>query len=198
MSGGEIEMIVIGGSAGALDAVGALLSALPPAFALPVAVILHLPPTQPSRLVEVLGAKTRLVTREPDDKEPIVPGTIYVGPPNYHLLVERRRAFALSVDPPVLFSRPSIDVLFESAAEAYGPRLAGVVLSGASEDGARGLARVRRGGGLTLVESPATAAVPVMPRAALQLGPADHVAPAAALGPLLARLAAPADSQEAR
>jgi two-component system chemotaxis response regulator CheB len=119
-----------------------------------------------------------------------VPGTLYVAPPNYHLLLERGRSFALSVDPPVLFSRPSIDVLFESAAEAYGPHLAGVLLSGANEDGARGLGRIARAGGLTIVESPATAAVPTMPAAALQRAAIDHTAPAAAIGALLARLAA--------
>lgn len=184
-------MIVIGGSSGALEAVGTILSALPPAFTVPIAVVLHLPPTQPSRLVEVLGAKSRRATREPDDKEPIVPATIYVGPPNYHLLIERRHTFALSVDLPVLFSRPSIDVLFESAADAYGPQVVGVLLSGANEDGARGLLRIHRAGGPTIVESPDTAAVAVMPAAAIQLGAADHAAPAAAIGPLLARLAGP-------
>ncbi|WAS89750.1 chemotaxis protein CheB [Nannocystis punicea] len=186
----EVHMIVIGGSSGALDALAAMLPALPPDYPLPLAVVLHVPPTQPSHLVAVLGARSRLTAREPDDKEPIMPGTLYVAPPNYHLLVERGRTFALSIDPPVLFSRPAIDVLFESAADVYGPHLAGVLLSGANEDGARGLEHVRRAGGLTFVESPATAAVPVMPAAALRRIAVDHVAPAADLGRLLAQLAA--------
>ena len=193
----DIHMIVIGGSSGALDALAALLPALPPGYPLALAVVLHLPPTQPSHLVEVLQVKSSLPTREPDDKEPIVPGTLYVAPPNYHLLVERGRSFALSVDLPVLFSRPSIDVLFESAADAFGPHLAGVLLSGANEDGARGLARIAEAGGLTIVESPATAAVPTMPAAALRRAAIDHAAPAAAIGTLLARLAAPTRSGEA-
>lgn len=183
-------MIVIGGSSGAIDALRAILPALPTGYPLPLAVLLHLPPTQPSHLVEVFRAQARLPVCEPDDKEPIMPGTIYVAPPNYHLLVERRGSFALSVDLPVLFSRPSIDVLFESAAAAYGPHLAGVLLSGANEDGARGLECIARAGGLTFVESPATAAVRTMPAAALQRTAVDHSAPAADLGKLLARLAA--------
>ncbi|MCY0990476.1 chemotaxis protein CheB [Nannocystis sp. ILAH1] len=193
----NIHMIVIGGSSGALDALAALLPALPPGYPLPLAVVLHLPPTQPSHLVEVLRTKASLPTREPDDKEPIVPSTVYVAPPNYHLLVERGRSFSLSVDRPVLFSRPSIDVLFESAADAFGPHLAGVLLSGANEDGARGLGRIAEAGGLTIVESPATAAVPIMPAAALQRVAIDHAVPAAAIGTLLARLAAPTRSGEA-
>src|SRR5262249_30989269 len=104
------------------------------------------------------------------------------------LLIEKGRYFALSVDEPVHFSRPAIDVLFDSAADAYGPALAGVLLSGASEDGARGLARIKEAGGTTIVQSPDSAPAPTMPEAALRLSRADHVLPLGEIGPLLLRL----------
>ncbi len=127
--------------------------------------------------------------REVEDKEPIVPGTVYVAPPNYHLLVERTRTFALSADEAVLFSRPAIDVLFESAADAYGNHLAGIVLTGASADGARGLSAVKRRGGIAIVQSPDGALAPEMPRAALSMVKADHVLSLTDLASLLGQLA---------
>jgi two-component system chemotaxis response regulator CheB len=183
----EIEVIVIGGSAGALDALSAILPALPANFPIPVAMVLHVPPTR-SYLAEVLGARTRLKVKEADDKEPLTAGTIFVAPPNYHLLIERDRRLALSVDEPVFFSRPSIDVLFESAADSCGPVLAGLLLTGANEDGARGLARIKAAGGTTLVQSPETSPMVVMPEAAIRLHRIDHVLPLAEIGPHLLEL----------
>jgi two-component system, chemotaxis family, protein-glutamate methylesterase/glutaminase len=185
----DIEAIVIGGSAGALDALGAILPAFPAGFGVPIAVVLHLPPTKASHLVEVLAAKCALEVSEPDDKEPLAPGHVYVAPPNYHLLIEQRRVFSLSVDGLVHFSRPSIDVLFESAAEAYGPGLVGVLLTGANEDGAQGLASIKKAKGATIVQSPDTAPVPTMPRAGLHLDPTALVLPLPEIGPYLARRA---------
>ncbi|HEY3499927.1 MAG TPA: chemotaxis protein CheB [Polyangiaceae bacterium] len=184
------EAIVIGGSTGALEALQTLLPALSGALGVSIAIVLHLMPDKPSALSAVLAWKTGLPVKEADDKEPLVAGHVYVAPPNYHLLVEKDRRFSLSVDAPVHFSRPAIDVLFESAADVFGPALVGVLLSGANEDGARGLARIRAAGGTTVVQTPASSAAPQMPEAALRLGGVDYVTPLVELGPLLARLAA--------
>ena len=178
----------MGGSSGALDALSTLLPALPASAAIPVAIVVHLPQARPSHLAEVLRARTVLPVREVEDKEPIAAGTIYVAPPNYHLLIERSRTFSLSADEPVHFSRPAIDALFESAADAYGKHLAGIVLTGASADGARGLSAVKRQGGLAIVQSPDGAAAPEMPRAALSMVEADHVLSLPELASLLGRL----------
>jgi two-component system chemotaxis response regulator CheB len=129
-----------------------------------------------------------LPVKEAEDKEPLAPSTVYVAPPNYHLLLETQGYFSLSVDDPVLFSRPAIDVLFESAADAFGRSLLGLLLTGASEDGARGLCRIQQAGGLTLVQAPSTAAVRIMPEAALRLSAPSHVLPLNEIGPFLARL----------
>jgi len=181
-----IRLIVIGGSAGAVDALAKILPALPARFAIPVAIVVHQPPDKNSVLAEVLSTKCALPVREADDKEPISPGVVYLASPNYHLLVERSGCFSLSVDDPVHFSRPAIDVLFESAAEAMGEALLGVLLSGANEDGAEGLARIRDGGGITVVQSPSSALVAAMPAAALRLGTPNHVLPIGQIGPFLA------------
>ncbi|MGC4086878.1 MAG: chemotaxis protein CheB [Polyangiaceae bacterium] len=182
------QAIVIGGSAGALEALGALLPALPRDYPLPIAVVLHVPPGRPSQLVNVLGLYSALPVREADDKQPFCAGVVHVAPPNYHLLLEKNGCFALSVDDPVLFSRPSIDVLFESAADALGPLALGVLLSGANEDGAHGLLRIQRAGGQVVVQDPDSAPARAMPDAALRLTQPDYVLPAARLGALLASL----------
>ena len=187
MSG--IQAIVVGGSAGALDALNQILPALPAGFSIPIALVLHVHPSKPSYLARLLGDRCALTVKEAEDKEPLAPATLYVAPPNYHLLVEPRRCLSLSVGAPVLFSRPAIDVLFESAADAYGAELAGLLLTGGSEDGARGLAEIKRKGGLTMVQAPSTASVPTMPQAALRIAPIDQVLPLGEIGAFLARLA---------
>jgi len=186
----RVAAIVVGGSAGALDALSQILPAIPARFAIPIALVLHVHPSKPSYLAQVLGARCSLTVKEAEDKEPIAPATLYLAPPNYHLLVERGGCFSLSVDDPVLFSRPAIDVLFESAADAFGAGLVGLLLTGGSEDGARGLAEIKRKGGLTVVQAPSTASAPTMPEAALRLSAIDHVLPVAEIGPFLARLGA--------
>jgi two-component system chemotaxis response regulator CheB len=185
---GDVKAIVVGGSAGALDALSQILPALPAGFSIPIALVLHVHPGKPSYLAPLLANRCQLTVKEAEDKEPLAPATIYVAPPNYHLLVEPRRCLSLSVDDPVLFSRPAIDVLFESAADAYGAELAGLLLTGGSEDGARGLAEIKRKGGLTIVQAPSTASVPTMPQAALRLAPVDQVLPLREIGPYLAQL----------
>lgn len=187
----DVEVIAVGGSAGALDVLLAMLAALPAAFAIPIVIVLHLPPAQPSLVPGLLARAARRPVHEIVDKQPLERGAVYVAPPNYHALLERGGTLALSVDEPVRCSRPSIDVLFESAAEAYGPALAGVVLSGGNDDGAEGLWQISQRGGIAIVEAPATAAYPAMPAAALaRVGPAARAVPAAELAGVLARLAA--------
>ena len=188
MLAGNVQAIVAGGSAGAIEALTSILPALPADFSIPIAITLHVHPNKPSHLAQVLGMHSALLVKEAEDKEPLMPCTVYLAPPNYHLLLEAHGYFSLSVDDPVLYSRPAIDVLFDSAADALAPALVGLLLTGASEDGARGLARIQRAGGLTLVQAPSTAAVRIMPEAALRLSAPDHVLPLNEIGPFLARL----------
>jgi two-component system chemotaxis response regulator CheB len=170
------DLVAIGTSWGGLDALRTILRALPGHLDAALVVAQHRgPDAHPSAFRSLLGAATRLNVCDGDDKQPINRGYVYLAPPDYHLLVEREH-LALSVEAPVAFSRPSIDVLLESAAEAYGERCVGVVLTGANDDGARGLARIRALGGAAIVEDPETAARPEMPRAALAAVPDAQVA----------------------
>jgi two-component system chemotaxis response regulator CheB len=163
-----LEAVVVGASAGGVEALIAVLPALLPQAQVPVAVVLHLPGHQPSLLVEIFSPLCALPVCEVMDKQSVEAGTIYFAAPNYHLLIERERSFALSLDEAVQFSRPSIDVLFESAAAVYGRKLAAVLLTGAGTDGAAGMAAVQAAGGLTVVQDPATAYAASMPHAALE------------------------------
>lgn len=167
--------VVIGASAGGVEALGMLLAALPKGFSPAVVIVMHVPAANKSLLVEVLGPRCVLKVREAGDKQPVAGGTVYVAPPAYHLLIEPDHSFALSVDPPVNYSRPSIDVLFESAAYAYREHLLGIVLTGANSDGADGLARIRAFGGKGWVQQPETAVASVMPAAAIARAGADQI-----------------------
>ncbi len=184
----RIDGIVIGASAGGVEALSELLPALPPDFGPAVFIVLHLPRERPSLLVEIFENRCALPVREAEDKEPIEPGTVYFAPPDYHLLIEKNRRIALSADEPVHFSRPSIDVLFESAADVYGERLLGIILTGGNEDGSAGLHAVHRAGGITVVQQPDSAKVPVMVVSALQRAPADFVLSLPEIAELLAGL----------
>jgi two-component system chemotaxis response regulator CheB len=166
LSGFRADAVVVGGSAGAVDVLGALLPELPADYAVPVIVVVHLPARRTSLLPPLFAPRCALPVREPEDKQPVGPG-VWFAPPDYHLLVEADRTFSLSIDEPVRFSRPSIDVLFESAARAYTSRLLGVVLTGANDDGAEGARAIRRSGGVLAVQSPDTAIASEMPRAAI-------------------------------
>jgi two-component system chemotaxis response regulator CheB len=166
------ELVVVGASAGAVEALSAVLPALPANFGLPVVVVVHIPPDKTSVMAELFRGKCRVNVCEAEDKEPLAAGTVYFAPPDYHLLVEPDRRLSLSSEEPVHFSRPSIDVLFESAADAAGPGVVGVVLTGANGDGARGLKAIADAGGAALVQRPEGAHVAVMPRAALAACPA--------------------------
>ncbi|WP_088251637.1 chemotaxis protein CheB [Fimbriiglobus ruber] len=175
MTSAPIEAVVVGASAGALEALSVLLPALPTDYPLPVLVVVHLPPDKKSVMAELLQQKCRVGVREAEDKEPIRAGIVYFAPPDYHLLVEPDRRLSLSSEEPVLYSRPSIDVLFETAADAYGPGLIGVVLTGANSDGSRGLRAVLSAGGTGLVQWPDLAYASAMPQAALDACPGARV-----------------------
>jgi two-component system, chemotaxis family, protein-glutamate methylesterase/glutaminase len=163
--------IAIGGSAGALDPLSQLLLALPPSLPASVLVVIHTLRERRNRLVTALTDMCALRVYEAEDKARPGPGCLYVAPSDYHMLLEVGESLALSTDRLVYYSRPSIDVLFESVAYACGAKALGILLSGASEDGARGLACMREKGALTWVQTPASAAVPLMPRTALALAP---------------------------
>jgi two-component system chemotaxis response regulator CheB len=182
------EIVVVGASAGGLDAISRILEALPDALALAIVLVPHRSASSDS-LCEVLEKHCRAPLREVVDKEPVEPGCVYVAPADYHLLIERGH-FSLSVDPPELYSRPSIDLALETAADAYGPAAVGVVLTGANRDGARGLRRIAQRGGYAIVQDPKTAEVPVMPAAALESVPTAEVVPLSELGRRLGRLGA--------
>ncbi|MBC5784417.1 chemotaxis protein CheB [Ramlibacter sp. USB13] len=179
------EAVAIGASAGGIDALFTLLDDLQPPMAAPIIIVLHLPEDHESRLVQVFAQRTRVPVHEAQPGAPAAPGAVYFAPPGYHLLVETDRTFALSCDPPVLFSRPSIDVMMESCAETYGPGLLGMVLTGANEDGAAGLATIKARGGLTAVQDPAEALHATMPNAAIAAADPDFVLPLAGLHRLL-------------
>jgi len=169
------EAIVIGASAGALEALSVIIPSLPADFGLPVMVVVHVPADKKSILAELFQAKCNIQVREAEDKEPVRGGTAYFAPADYHLLVEADKSLSLSNDEPVLYSRPSVDVLFESAADAYGPGLIGIVLTGANQDGAKGLNAVMRAGGRAIVQSPEAAYAAAMPEAAIAECPGARV-----------------------
>ena len=170
-----LRLAVVGGSWGGLDALGRLLALLEPRSTIAVAAALHRAPNGPEgALVSYLGGRSRLPVREAEDKEEIQPGHVYLAPADYHLLVEPGR-FALSIDAPIHYSRPSIDVLFESAADAYGEAATAVVLTGANADGCEGLCQVKRRGGIALVQDPETAVRREMPDSAIATGVVDQV-----------------------
>lgn len=187
----RIEAVVIGASAGGFEALLAVLEGLPTGYPAPVAVVLHLPEHRESRLAELFGHRLAMAVREARDKEPLAAGTVYFAPPGYHLLVEADRSFSLSCEDRVNYARPSIDVLMLSAADAYGPALCGILLTGANYDGAAGLAGMQIAGGLAVVQDPATAEVPTMPEAALRRMTPDLVLSLAEIHDLLRRLGQP-------
>ncbi|MFS2108619.1 chemotaxis protein CheB [Sphingomonas sp. Sphisp140] len=175
MSAKPPRAVVIGASAGAIQALSLILPELPADFPLPVLVVVHVPADRDNILAPLFAARCAMAVREAEDKEPALAGTIYFAPPDYHLLVETDGSLALSSDEPVLYSRPSIDVLFESAADAFGDALLGVILTGASADGAQGLRSICQAGGRALIEEPETSYADTMPRAAIAACPTARI-----------------------
>lgn len=185
---GVYEAVAIGVSAGGIAALEKILPCFAPDCGLAILVVQHMSPGGGHYLVEHFSAACDLPVKEAGDKEKIESGTIYFAPADYHLLVEKEKTFALSAEAKINYCRPSIDVLFETAAEAYARTLAGVILTGANSDGAGGLARVKQLGGLSIVQSPETAEVDTMPRAAMEAVQVDYVLALADIGPFLAAL----------
>ena len=185
------QAVVIGVSAGGLEALKVLLRLIPADFALSIVIVQHLHPLQDRFHIELLNEACCISVQEAEEKEPVMPGIVYFAPPNYHLLIEADKTFSLSIDEKVNFSRPSIDVLFETAAEAYGSGLIGVILTGANRDGALGLRRIKENGGLTIVQDPGTAQFSIMPSAAMAETKVDHVLTVTEIGRFLARVGRP-------
>ena len=164
----KIKAVVVGASAGGLYALKKLLPALPASFHCSMLIVQHMSPHSDNYMVRMLNELSALTVKEADEKELIQPGTVYIAPPDYHLLVEADYTLSLSVEEKVNYSRPSIDVLFETAADVYGIHLMGIILTGANTDGANGLYAVKKNGGFTIVQDPNDAESPAMPRAAIE------------------------------
>jgi two-component system chemotaxis response regulator CheB len=182
------ELIAIGTSLGGLNALLELFRALPATLPVPIVVVQHRGATAEPTLIEMLSRGTRLPVVDAEDKVEMKPGTVYVAPPDYHLLVEEEGRLALSTDAPVRSARPSIDVLFETAADAYRNRLLAVLLTGASADGAAGLSHVKRRGGCAIVQDPASAECAAMPLAGIAATHVDYILPLARIGEHLTAL----------
>jgi len=171
----DYDAVVIGVSAGGLFALSTILGELPADFPLPVIVVQHRSKDESSVLESVLGSKCKIKVKQADEKEKIKGGVVYIAPAGYHLLIEKDHSFSLNCDAPVNFSRPSIDVLFETAAEVYNDKLIGVILTGANKDGAKGIQTIKGRGGLTIAQDPANASFTVMPQAAIDTGSVKYI-----------------------
>jgi two-component system, chemotaxis family, protein-glutamate methylesterase/glutaminase len=187
MSVRTFELIVIGCSLGGMHALEKIFEELPKEFPVPIAVVQHRYRTSAEGLPSYLRRRAHLGVVDAEDKQWIKPGQIYMAPADYHLLVERGE-FSLSVDGVVSYARPSVDVLFESAADAYGESVIGVVLTGMNADGARGARQIKRRGGFVIVQDPATAEAPQMPEAVIEATPVDKILPIDRIGPYLVEL----------
>jgi two-component system chemotaxis response regulator CheB len=175
MTDSAITAVAIGASAGAVQALLHILPPLPASLPVPVMIVVHVPADRNNALVSLFEARCAIAVKEAEDKEPALPGTVYFAPSDYHLLVEKDGTLALSADEPVNYSRPAIDVLLESAADAFGEGLVGIVLTGANQDGADGLHAVAAAGGIAIVQDPGSAMSSAMPAAALARCPDARV-----------------------
>lgn len=171
----KYELIVIGGSWGGLNAIMKILEDLPKDFLIPVIIVLHRKRNYESALASLLQTKVNAKVKEAEEKEKLRPGVIYLVPANYHLLIEEDHTFSFDVSGPVHYSRPSIDVTFESASQVFKDRLVGIILTGANHDGAVGLRTIGEAGGITVVQDPSEAESSVMPTAAIQMGNVAHI-----------------------
>lgn len=181
----RLDAIIIAGSAGGVEALLKLLPGLPAQMRVPVMCMLHLPANRESRLAKLFADRLAVPVREAADKQPIEAGTLYFAGSGYHLSVEHDQTFSLSCEAPVHFARPAIDVLMSSAADVYGDGLVAILLTGANQDGAAGMALVQARGGLSVVQEPADAQVATMPQAAIDVHRPDLVLPLAAIRELL-------------
>lgn len=186
--GRQYRAVVIGVSTGGVAALKLILGALPADFSVPILVTTHITPDADDGLAVLLNTLCAIHVKEADEQESVSSGTVYLAPANYHMLVEREGNIALSIDPPVNYARPSVDVLFDSAAEVYGAALIGVIMTGAGNDGSKGLLNIQKKGGVTIIQDPADAEMDAMPKSAMQLLKADYVVPLKQLPTLLLRL----------
>jgi two-component system, chemotaxis family, protein-glutamate methylesterase/glutaminase len=184
----KYKAVVIGASAGGMRALREILIELPKDFSLPVIIVQHLSPHSENFWVGAVNKECMLYVKEADEKESIVRGTVYVAPPGYHLLIEKDFTFTLTSDERVNFSRPSIDVMFQTAADAYKETLIGIILTGANNDGAEGLLEIKKKGGLTIAQDPTEAEVQAMPLAAIMKAKPKHILPLKDIAPLLLKL----------
>lgn len=181
--------MVVGVSTGGVNALQKLLGQLPADFSLPLLIVQHIGADAGSGLAKLLDERCQLRVKEADEQDEILAGTVYLAPPNYHLLVERDGFLSLSADPHVSFARPSVDVLFESAAEVFGPELIGVVLTGANYDGSQGLKTIKQKGGVAIVQDPDDAEARQMPQSAIAATEVDYVVALDGMAALLRKLA---------
>ncbi|PLZ09536.1 chemotaxis protein CheB [Fischerella thermalis] len=190
----KYQIIVIGTSLGGLEALQVILLGLPKTFPVPIAVVQHRHKDSDDTLRVLLQSYTNLVVKEAEDKEEILPGWVYLAPADYHLLIESKDKtvsqpyFSLSTDAPVTYARPSIDVLFETAADAYNQKVIGILLTGANQDGVQGLAKIKARGGMSIVEEPESAFCSIMPAAAIAFGVADQVLPLVDIASFLVKI----------
>lgn len=180
--------VVIGVSTGGLKVIKAILSVLPSEFALSIIIVMHRHKETDGYLERSLNDECKMQVKQADEKEEIKAGIVYVAPPNYHLLIEDDGTFSMSVEGPVNYARPSVDVVFESAAEVYGEGLIGVILTGANKDGSRGLKMIKKSGGLTIVQTPETSEAAEMSKSAMEAVKPDYVLPLIEIGRLLRKL----------
>lgn len=171
----KYEAVVIGVSAGGMNALSALLSGIPENYTLPMIIVQHRAKEERDLLENVLQQKCKIKIKQADEKEAIKGGFIYVAPANYHLLIESDKTFSLSADATVRYSRPSIDVLFETAAEVYKEKLVGIILTGSNDDGANGMKSICSHNGMTIAQNPGEAQFPVMPEASIHTGAVKRV-----------------------
>jgi two-component system chemotaxis response regulator CheB len=178
----KYEAIVIGVSSGGMITLNTILRHLPSDFALSIIIVQHQHPESDDFIAKFLDARCSLTVKQADEKESILPGVIYITPPNYHLMIEEDRTFSLTIDKRVHYARPSIDILFETAADVFGEKLVGIILTGANEDGNHGLRKIKESGGLTIVQDPDTAEVDTMPKAAIASTKVDYILPLEKIG----------------
>lgn len=185
----QYKLIVIGASAGGLTAIETLLSPLPSDFAIPIVIVQHISSDSENYMVTLLNSRLNIRVKEADEKEVVLPGTVYIAPPNFHVFIEEDLSITLSVEDRVNFSRPSIDVLFETAAVAIGNRVVGIILTGGNHDGALGLKRIKDMGGVTIVQALEDAQVNIMPSIAISTAHPDYVLPLNEISKLLLQMA---------
>jgi len=185
----KYEAIVIGVSSGGMTALKFIFSALPAGFSIPIIIVQHISAHSDNEWIKLLNNKSNVTVKEADEKEKIVSGTSYIAPANYHLLIENNKTFSLTIDERVNFARPSIDVLFESAAEAYKDKLIGIVLTGSNNDGTKGIKRIKELGGMVIIQDPKTAESSIMPASAIAVVQPDYILSLEKIVQLLIKLA---------